>query len=51
MRQLSASSLVRKYWPNEDPIGQTIQFRKHGWRFAPVARRRVVGDVHDYESM
>ena len=35
-----SQSLAQKYWPNEDPIGQTIQFGNMDGDLALVARRR-----------
>ena len=40
-------SLARKYWPNEDPIGQTIQFGNMDGDLRLLHVVGVVGDVHD----
>jgi ABC-type lipoprotein release transport system permease subunit len=42
-----SQSLVRKYWPNEDPIGQTIQFGNMDGDLRLLHVVGVVGDVHD----
>ena len=43
-----SQSLARKYWPNEDPIGQTIQFGNMDGDLRLLHVVGVVGDVHDY---
>jgi predicted permease len=43
-----SQSLVRKYWPNEDPIGQTIQFGNMDGDLRLLHIVGVVGDVRDY---
>src|SRR5258708_27482234 len=43
-----SQSLVRKYWPNEDLIGQTIQFGNMDGDLRLLHVVGVVGDVHDY---
>jgi putative ABC transport system permease protein len=43
-----SQSLVRKYWPNEDPIGQRIQFGNMDGDLRLLHVVGVVGDVHDY---
>ena len=43
-----SESLVKKYWPNEDPIGQTIQFGNMDGDLRLLNVVGVVGDVHDY---
>jgi ABC-type antimicrobial peptide transport system permease subunit len=43
-----SQSLVRKYWPNEDPIGQTIQFGNMDGDLRLLHVVGVVSDVHDY---
>jgi putative ABC transport system permease protein len=43
-----SQSLARKYWPNEDPIGQTIQFGNMDTDLRLLHVVGVVGDVHDY---
>jgi ABC-type antimicrobial peptide transport system permease subunit len=43
-----SQSLVRKYWPNEDPIGQTIQFGNMDGDLRLLHIVGVVSDVHDY---
>jgi putative ABC transport system permease protein len=43
-----SQSLVRKYWPNEDPIDQTIQFGNMDGDLRLLHIVGVVGDVHDY---
>jgi putative ABC transport system permease protein len=43
-----SQSLMRKYWPNEDPIGQTIQFGNMDGDLRLLHVVGVVGDVHDY---
>ena len=42
-----SQSLARKYWPNEDPIGQTIQFGNMDGDLRLLHIVGVVGDVHD----
>jgi ABC-type antimicrobial peptide transport system permease subunit len=41
-----SQSLVEKYWPNEDPIGQTIQFGNMDGDLRLLHVVGVVGDVH-----
>lgn len=43
-----SQSLARKYWPNQDPIGQTIQFGNMDGDLRLLHVVGVVGDVHDY---
>src|SRR3984893_13800889 len=43
-----SQSLARNYWPNEDPIGQTIQFGNMDGDLRLLHVVGVVGDVHDY---
>jgi putative ABC transport system permease protein len=43
-----SQSFARKYWPNEDPIGQTIQFGNMDSDLRLLHIVGVVGDVHDY---
>jgi len=43
-----SQSLVQKYWPNEDPLGQTIQFGNMDGDLRLLHVVGVVGDVHDY---
>lgn len=43
-----SQSLAQKYWPNEDPIGQTIQFGNMDGDLRLLHVVGVVGDVHDY---
>ena len=43
-----SQSFVKKYWPNEDPIGQTIQFGNMDGDLRLLHVVGVVGDVHDY---
>ena len=43
-----SQSLAQKYWPNEDPIGQTIQFGNMDGDLRLLHIVGVVGDVHDY---
>jgi ABC-type antimicrobial peptide transport system permease subunit len=43
-----SQSLVQKYWPNENPIGQTIQFGNMDGDLRLLHIVGVVGDVHDY---
>jgi putative ABC transport system permease protein len=43
-----SQSLVQKYWANEDPIGQTIQFGNMDGDLRLLHVVGVVGDVHDY---
>ncbi|HEY8411797.1 MAG TPA: FtsX-like permease family protein, partial [Pyrinomonadaceae bacterium] len=45
---LVSQSLVQKYWPNEDPIGQTIQFGNMDGDLRLLHIVGVVADVHDY---
>lgn len=43
-----SQSLAQKYWPNEDPIGQKIQFGNMDSDVRLLHVVGVVGDVHDY---
>ena len=43
-----SQSLALKYWPNEDPIGQSIQFGNMDGDLRLLHVVGVVGDVHDY---
>ena len=43
-----SQSFVKKYWPDEDPIGQTIQFGNMDTDLRLLHVVGVVGDVHDY---
>jgi putative ABC transport system permease protein len=43
-----SQSLAKKYWPEEDPIGQTIQFGNMDGDLRLLHIVGVVGDVHDY---
>ena len=43
-----SQSLVEKYWPNEEPIGQTIQFGNMDGDLRLLHIVGVVGDIHDY---
>ncbi|HKY44783.1 MAG TPA: ABC transporter permease, partial [Pyrinomonadaceae bacterium] len=43
-----SQSLAQKYWPNEDPIGQKIQFGNMDSDTRLLHVVGVVGDVHDY---
>ena len=43
-----SQSLAQKYWPNQDPIGQTIQFGNMDGDLRLLHIVGVVGDVHDY---
>jgi ABC-type antimicrobial peptide transport system permease subunit len=43
-----SQSLAQKYWPNEDPIGQTIQFGNMDSDLRLLHIVGVVGDIHDY---
>ena len=43
-----SESLVKKYWPNEDPIGQAIQFGNMDGDLRLLNVVGVVGDVHEY---
>lgn len=43
-----SQSLAKRYWPNEDPIGQTIQFGNMDGDLRLLHIVGVVGDVHDY---
>jgi putative ABC transport system permease protein len=45
---LISQSLALKYWPNEDPIGQSIQFGNMDGDLRLLHVVGVVGDVHDY---
>jgi ABC-type lipoprotein release transport system permease subunit len=40
--------IAQKYWPNEDPIGQTIQFGNMDGDLRLLHIVGVVGDVHNY---
>jgi len=42
-----SQSVVEKYWPNEDPIGQTIQFGNMDGDLRLLHIVGVVGDVHN----
>jgi putative ABC transport system permease protein len=43
-----SQSLALKYWPNEDPIGQSIQFGNMDGDLRLLHVVGIVGDVHDY---
>jgi predicted permease len=43
-----SQSLAQRYWPNEDPIGQRIQFGNMDGDLRLLHIVGVVGDVHDY---
>ena len=43
-----SESFVKKYWPNENPIGQTIQFGNMDGDLRLLHVVGVVGDVHNY---
>ncbi len=43
-----SQSFVKKYWANEEPIGQTIQFGNMDGDLRLLHVVGVVGDVHDY---
>ncbi len=43
-----SQAVAQKYWPNEDPIGQTIQFGNMDGDLRLLHIVGVVGDVHDY---
>ena len=43
-----SQSLAQKYWPNQDPLGQTIQFGNMDGDIRLLHVAGVVGDVHDY---
>jgi hypothetical protein len=43
-----SQSLVQKYWHNEDPIGQTIQFGNMDGDLRLLHVVGIVADVHDY---
>ena len=43
-----SQAFVKKYWPDEDPIGQTIQFGNMDTDLRLLHIVGVVGDVHDY---
>jgi putative ABC transport system permease protein len=42
-----SQSLARRYWPNENPIGQTIQFGNMDGDLRLLHVVGIVGDVHD----
>ncbi|MGE0882125.1 MAG: ABC transporter permease [Blastocatellales bacterium] len=42
-----SQSLARRYWPNEDPIGRTIQFGNMDGDLRPLVIVGIVGDVRD----
>jgi putative ABC transport system permease protein len=44
---LISESMAEKYWPNEDPIGQAIQFGNMDGDLRLLHVVGVVGDVHD----
>jgi ABC-type antimicrobial peptide transport system permease subunit len=43
-----SQSMAQKYWPNEDPLGQTLQFGNMDGDLHLLHIVGVVGDVHDY---
>src|SRR4026209_2227396 len=43
-----SQSFVKKYWPEEEPIGQTIQCGNMDGDLRLLHVVGVVGDVHDY---
>ena len=43
-----SQSIAEKYWPNEDPIGRTIQFGNMDGDLRLLHIVGVVGDVHNY---
>ena len=43
-----SESFAQKYWPNEDPLGQTIQFGNMDGDLRLLHVVGVVGDVRDY---
>lgn len=43
-----SQSVAQKYWPNEDPIGQTIQFGNMDGDLRLLHIVGVVGDIRDY---
>lgn len=43
-----SQSLAQKYWPNGDPLGQTIQFGNMDGDLRLLHVVGVVGDIHDY---
>src|SRR5204863_5466414 len=43
-----SQTIAQKYWPNEDPIGQTVQFGNMDGDLRLLHVVGVVGDVHDY---
>jgi putative ABC transport system permease protein len=45
---LVSQSFTRKYWPDQDPIGKTIQFGNMDGDLRLLHVVGVVGDVHDY---
>lgn len=42
-----SQSLAKRYWPNEDPIGQTIQFGNMDGDTRPMVIVGVVGDIRE----
>lgn len=42
-----SQTLARRYWPNEDPIGRTIQFGNMDGDTRPLVIVGIVGDVRD----
>lgn len=44
---LISQSLAKRYWPNEDPIGQTIQFGNMDGDTRPMVIVGVVGDIRE----
>ncbi len=42
-----SQSLARRFWPNEDPIGRTIQFGNMDGDMRPLVIVGIVGDVRD----
>ncbi|HEX6732451.1 MAG TPA: ABC transporter permease, partial [Pyrinomonadaceae bacterium] len=43
-----SQSVAQKYWPNEDPLGQAIQFGNMDGDLRLLHIVGVVGDIHDY---
>lgn len=43
-----SQSFAQKYWPNQDPLGQTIQFGNMDGDLRLLHIVGVVGDIHDY---
>jgi putative ABC transport system permease protein len=43
-----SESLARQRWPNQDPVGHTIEFGNMDGDLRPLTIVGIVGDVHEY---